>query len=135
MKLDLPKLIEIEPTLTCNLRCRMCHVSYMPLEPLSAFPPELTERLAGLEGTEILIGSNFEPTMNKGFPQIIRTLTKLGLRIELITNGTLIKGDALNALADANIRLLVVSFDGARKETYEHIRRRVSYHQAVSCGC
>ena len=29
-----------------------------------------------------------EPTMNKGFAQIVRTLTRIGLRIELITNGT-----------------------------------------------
>ena len=85
---DLPKLIEIEPTLTCNLRCRMCHVSYMPDEPRPMFPAELAGKLQGLAGTEILLGSGFEPTMNKGFAQIVRMLARLGLRIELITNGT-----------------------------------------------
>jgi hypothetical protein len=55
MGLDLPKLIEIEPTLaTCVAECV---TSAMSSEPLS-FPPELTERLPGLDGTEILIGSN-----------------------------------------------------------------------------
>jgi radical SAM protein with 4Fe4S-binding SPASM domain len=128
---DLPKLIEIEPTLTCNLRCRMCHVSYMPDEPRPVFPAELAEKLEGLAGTEILLGSGFEPTMNKNFVQIVRTLTRIGSRIELITNGTLLDDDTIAALADANVRLLVVSFDGARRETYEHIRRRASYDHTL----
>jgi MoaA/NifB/PqqE/SkfB family radical SAM enzyme len=129
--LEAPKLIEIEPTFTCNLRCRMCHVSYMAHDSQPVFPAELLEKLEGLTGTEILVGSNFEPTMNKGFAQMVRTLTRFGLRIELITNGTLLHGDVLDALADADIRLLVVSFDGARKETYEYIRRRANFEQTL----
>src|SRR5437016_4235307 len=46
---DLPKLVEIEPTLTCNLRCRMCHVSYMPDEPRPMFPAELAAVNPGYE--------------------------------------------------------------------------------------
>ena len=129
---ELPKLIEIEPTLTCNLRCKMCHVSYEATESRSTFPAELTEKLAGLGGVDILLGSNYEPTMNRGFPEIVRSLTRHGLRIELITNGTLLEGEALEALAEANIRLLVVSFDGARKETYERIRRRANYEKTLN---
>jgi MoaA/NifB/PqqE/SkfB family radical SAM enzyme len=126
-----PKLIEIEPTFTCNLRCRMCHVSYMAQDSQPVFPAELLEKLAGLTGAEILLGSNFEPTMNKGFAQMVRTLTRFGLRIELITNGTLLNGEVLEALADADMRLLVVSFDGARKQTYEYIRRRANFEQTL----
>lgn len=128
---ELPKLIEIEPALTCNLRCRMCHVSYEASGSRPAFPAELTDKLAGLAGVDILLGSNYEPTMNKGFSEIVRALTRHGLRIELITNGTLLDKETLDALAEANIRLLVVSFDGVRKETYEHIRRRASYDRAL----
>ena len=69
--------------------------------------------------------------MNKGFAQIVRTLTRIGLRIELITNGTLLDDDTIAALADADVRLLVISFDGARRETYEHIRRRASYDHTL----
>jgi MoaA/NifB/PqqE/SkfB family radical SAM enzyme len=108
--LDAPKLIEIEPTFTCNLHCRMCHVSYMAQDSQPIFPAELLEKLAGLRGgAEILLGSNFEPTMNKGFAQMVRTLTRFGLRIELITNGTLLADEVLEALADADVRLLVIS--------------------------
>ena len=128
---DLPKIIEIEPALTCNLRCRMCHVSYEPVEPRPAFPAELVDKLAGLANVDVLIGSNYEPTMNKGFAQIVRSLTRHGLRLELVTNATLLAGDNLAALADANVRVLVVSFDGARKATYEYIRRGANYEQTI----
>jgi radical SAM protein with 4Fe4S-binding SPASM domain len=109
----------------------MCHVSYEANESWPTFPAELTDKLAGLAGVDILLGSNYEPTMNKGFSQIVRSLTRHGLRIELITNGTLLDKEALDALAEADIRLFVASFDGARKETYEHIRRRASYDRAL----
>ena len=128
---ELPKLIEIEPTLTCNLRCTMCHVSYEATESRPVFPAELTDRLAGLAGVDILLGSNYEPTINKGFPQIVRSLTRHGLRIELITNGTLLDEESVDALAEANVRLLVISFDGAQKETYERVRRRANYEKAL----
>jgi radical SAM protein with 4Fe4S-binding SPASM domain len=128
----LPKLIEIEPTETCNLRCRMCHVSYMSVDSRPVFPAELVDKLDGLAGTEILIGSGFEPTMNKGFARIVRSLTRIGMRIELLTNGTLLEGDIVDALAEAHVRLMVVSFDGARKATYEYIRRRARYEDTLA---
>src|SRR5260370_23031372 len=110
--------MEMGRRLTGNWGWRMCQVSYMPDEPRPVFPAELAEKLEGLAGTEILLGSGFEPTMNKNFVQIVRTLTRIGSRIELITNGTLLDDDTIAALADANLRLLLVSFDGARRETY-----------------
>jgi hypothetical protein len=37
--------------------------------------------------------------MNKGFAQIVRTLARIGLRIELIANGTLLDDHTIAALA------------------------------------
>jgi radical SAM protein with 4Fe4S-binding SPASM domain len=109
----------------------MCHVSYEQTTSRAAFPAELTEKLSGLVGVDVLLGSSYEPTMNKGFAQIVRSLTRCGLRIELVTNGTLLHDDNLAALAEANVRLLVVSFDGASKAVYEHIRRRADYDGVI----
>jgi hypothetical protein len=70
-----------------------------PDELRPVFAAELASKLEGLAGTEILLGSGFEPTMNKGFAQIVRTLARIGLRIELIANGTLLDDDTIAALA------------------------------------
>src|SRR5260370_42481950 len=119
--------MEMGRRLTGNWGWRMCQVSYMPDEPRPVFPAELAEKLEGLAGTEILLGSGFEPTMNKNFVQIVRTLTRIGSRIELLTQGTLPAADPLAPLANANVRLLVVSFARALPATSQHLRRLPSH--------
>jgi radical SAM protein with 4Fe4S-binding SPASM domain len=128
---DLPDLIEIEPTDTCNLRCRMCHVSYMSHESRPALDIELIDRLTPLAGRHFILGAGFEPMMNRHFSTLIRKLTAIKAKLHMVTNGTLIDDEALEVLADADFRQLTFSFDGIRKETYEHIRRRAKHGQAV----
>ncbi len=131
MPAPLPDVIEIEPTSTCNLRCRMCHVSFMPEEPRPVLDPLLLETLAPLRGKYFILGSGFEPMMNPQFPKLLRTLSALDAQVELITNGTLLDDDILSALADTDIRLVTFSFDGISKKTFEHIRRRADHGKTL----
>jgi radical SAM protein with 4Fe4S-binding SPASM domain len=128
---ELPTLIEIEPTQSCNLRCRMCHVSFMPQEPRPALDPGLIDQLEGLHGTYFFIGSNFEPMMNRGFAQMIRKLTAMGGAMEIITNGTLLDEENVAALVDADLRQVIFSFDGMSESTYEYIRRGAKYRRTL----
>ncbi|MBM4072532.1 MAG: radical SAM protein [Planctomycetes bacterium] len=129
--LALPKVIEIEATATCNLRCRMCHVSFMPEEVRPVLRADLIDRLEVLRGRRFIIGSGFEPMMNPEFALMLRKLARLEAQLELVTNGTLIDDSILSALADCDVRLLTFSFDGIRPETFEHIRRRAQYGQTI----
>lgn len=131
MALDLPRVIEIEPTYSCNLRCRMCHVSYMPDEPRPTFSTELIDKIPAIPGTHYIIGSGFEPMMSRNFAGIIRKISEFGGQIELITNGTLLNEENTSALLDANVLILVFSFDGIRPATYEHIRRRSKHQDTI----
>ena len=131
MALPLPEVIEIEPTTTCNLRCRMCHVSFMAEEPRPVLDPALMDKLASLRGKYFIIGSGFEPTMNPHFSTILRKLAALNAQVELITNGTLLDDEMLSALADTDLRQLTFSFDGIRQETFEHIRRRADHGKTL----
>src|SRR5437868_4940984 len=103
MSVQLPELIEIEPTLSCNLRCRMCHVSYMPNEPRAVFDADLIARLACLKGKYFTLGSAFEPMVHPRFNDIIRQLNQIEARIELITNGTLLEEESLKVLTDSGL--------------------------------
>lgn len=129
--LDLPKVIEIEPTLSCNLRCRMCHVSFMPDGPRPVLQANLIDKLSCLRRVHAIIGSGFEPMMHRQFATIIRKLSAFDAQIELITNGTLIKDANLDALLDADVRIFNFSFDGIRRETYEHIRRNADHTETL----
>lgn len=131
-QLGLPDLVEIEPTETCNLRCRMCHVSYMPQISRPALDHTLIPKLSSLRGKYVIIGSAFEPTMNRGFASIIRSLTDIECKIELISNGVLIKDDVKAALIDSDLFKMTFSFDGIRKESYENIRRGAHYQDVIA---
>lgn len=131
-QLGLPNLIEIEPTETCNLRCKMCHVSYMPQISRPALDHTLVKKLSGLRGAHVILGSAFEPTMNRGFAHIVRTLTDIGCRIELISNGVLMKDEVKAALVDSDLFLMTFSFDGIRKESYENIRRNAHHEEVLN---
>jgi radical SAM protein with 4Fe4S-binding SPASM domain len=130
-EIELPKIIELEPAEVCNLRCRMCHVSYIPEESRPSLSIELIERLSCLKGAYFFIGSGFEPMMNREFNKIIRTLTKYQASIELVTNATLLDEESRLVLQDSNLRTINFSFDGIRKETYEHIRRRSNFDLVI----
>lgn len=129
--LGLPDVVEIEPTETCNLRCKMCHVSYMSQKSRPALDANLVKKLACLRGKYVIIGSAFEPTMNRGFEQMIHTLTDLDCRLELITNGVLLKDGVKSALLDANLEEVTFSFDGISKESYERVRRGANYDDVL----
>lgn len=130
-QLGLPELVEIEPTETCNLRCKMCHVSYMPKMARPALDHQLFKKLSSIRGKHVIIGSGFEPTMNRGFASLVRSLTDLECKIELISNGVLIKDDVKAALVDSELFKMTFSFDGIRKQTYESIRRGANFEEVV----
>jgi radical SAM protein with 4Fe4S-binding SPASM domain len=131
MDLELPKVIEIEPSESCNFRCRMCHVSYMPNTPRPLLPAAALDRLPDLTGTHLIIGSGFEPLMNKEYGLLIRKLAERHASLEIVTNASLLDGEILDRLADADLRYVTFSFDGIRKATYEHIRRNANFEQVV----
>ena len=127
---DLPEVVEIEPTHTCNLRCVMCHVSYEELTK-TMLDVGFVKRLKGLEGKWVLLGSNYEPVAHPKFVDLVNGLSDLGMKLELTTNGTLFTDRVIRQIAGANFENVTVSFDGAHKETYEKIRRRANYDRAL----
>lgn len=121
--LSLPKMIEIDPVEACNLRCRMCHVSFMPSEKHPVFDIDLISKLKVLKGAFASIGSGFEPMLYRDFDRLMGELTNFGVRMQLITNGTLLNKSKLQRLLECDLEIINFSFDGIRKETFEHIRR------------
>jgi radical SAM protein with 4Fe4S-binding SPASM domain len=125
-----PEIVEIEPIHTCNLRCTMCHVSYQPLSK-HRLRPDFIERLAGLEGKWAKVGSQYEPTAHPQFADIVNGLTDKGLKIDLTTNGTLFTDKLIRRIEGANFQNITISFDGATAATYQRVRRRGRFDQAI----
>lgn len=129
-ELALPEFIEIEPTYTCNLRCIQCHVSYQALSD-TRLDPAFVKNLKGMEGRWVSLGYNYEPMAHPQFAEIIDGLRALNMKLDLITNGTLLTPRVIERIRHADFRNVVISFDGIRKETYERIRRHADHTVAL----
>ena len=129
-ELGSPEIIEIEPADMCNLRCIQCHVSYQDLGK-NLIKSDFVKRLKGLEGKWVLVGSSFEPFTHPQIDQILLDLSNLNMKIDLITNGTLLTKKTTERLTDCSFENFTVSFDGIRKETYESIRRNADYQRTL----
>ncbi|GAA5181685.1 hypothetical protein GCM10025771_29170 [Niveibacterium umoris] len=131
MTLASPEVLDIEPIHTCNLRCKMCHVSTETLTNERIDIDQLERSLDGWEGGWAYVGSTHEPMAHPEFPKLIEVLARKRARIVLTTNATLAKPAALEALRGADVRRLYISFDGVTPSVYESVRRGASFDKAL----
>lgn len=125
-----PDMIEIEPTLGCNLRCVMCHVSYMKAKT-QVLNLDALRSFDFVRGKHIAIGSAFEPSIHPEFNRLIDILNTNQNSLTLITNGTRLDRLDVPALYEADFSQVMFSFDGIRKGTYEKIRRNSHFDKTV----
>ena len=127
----------VEVAARCNLACRMCPITVDPRYAPGAGRPFLSEevfrRLEELAPTlerAYLFGLG-EPTLNPHLPEYVRRLHAAGVEVWVTTNATRIDERRAEALAAAGLDRATVSIDGATKATYERIRVRGVFEEAV----
>jgi MoaA/NifB/PqqE/SkfB family radical SAM enzyme len=121
-RLRAPLVVDLDPTSFCDLACPEC-ISTGVLNQ-GQFPGRRLERIAEEMAAAgvlavILIGGG-EPLMHKSVGRVTEILHSAGIRIGLVTNGTLIDRH-LDDLA-ARLSWVRVSVDAATPETYDRFR-------------
>ena len=124
----LPQELQVEVTGACNLRCRMCLVSYRPAlgktsgaMDLASFT-KLLDSLPGLR--KVTMQGLGEPLLAPDFFAMLELLASRGIAMGFNTNGTLLTREKAERLVDLGVDWLHVSLDGATAPTYEDVRRR-----------
>ena len=114
-------------TARCNLRCLHCY-SYSKAEYSS---PELsTEQAKKMlsQLTElncpVILFSGGEPLLRKDLFELLTESKRLGLRVVISTNGTLIDSEAAKQLVDVGVSYVGISIDGT--EAFHDKFRQVS---------
>jgi MoaA/NifB/PqqE/SkfB family radical SAM enzyme len=118
--------VYIEVTNRCNLSCRTC-IRHNWDEPLgrmrAATFDSLLNDLSRLPSPPLLFfGGMGEPLAHPRIADMVAKAHQAGLRVELITNGTLLSAERSRALLDAGLDRLWVSIDGATPESYADVR-------------
>jgi radical SAM protein with 4Fe4S-binding SPASM domain len=133
-----PKLLCLEITRECNLRCRQCHVWKMT-DPEGTLSTEehvrLVEEMASLSPDATITLSGGEP-MLKGdrFFAITSACQAQGLACKVNTNGTFLDAANVGRLLREGPSTLSISLDSHRTEVHDWMRRKSGTFDAAVHG-
>jgi MoaA/NifB/PqqE/SkfB family radical SAM enzyme len=119
--------VYIEPTVACNLDCITCFRNAWD-QPIGRMTEETFERIvAGLKELSpipsVYFGGIGEPLFHQKTVEWIRRIKRdLGVKVEIITNGTTLTEKKSRELIDAGLDVLWVSLDGATPEGFADVR-------------
>lgn len=127
------RLLQVESSLACNLRCVMCPwrgiskeaetSGIMSQEVWEAIRPYLSEVLS------IDFSGGGEPLLQPRLEEWIRQAKGAGCETGFLTNGLLLKKDTTRRMIDPAVDWIGVSMDGANAEMYEDIRIGASFER------
>jgi hypothetical protein len=107
-------VIQLHPTLACNLRCGHCYSRSGPGAsrggiPAATFLAALVPLRA--EGYDVISISGGEPFAYRGLDELVLGAAATGWRVHLVTNGTLITPRRIERIAP-HLSAVAVSLDG-----------------------
>lgn len=132
--LSKPFTIQLEPTNKCNLKCRMCHRSILPLSNVGElnfndFRRIVDPMLPYLEA--VWLQGEGEPFLCKDIFAMIRYLKERLIYVNTVTNGTLLSESICNKIVNSGLDEIAISIDGATADTYERIRTGADFEQVT----
>ncbi len=132
-----PRFVQMEPVGRCNLRCRMCPVTYRA-DAQPGSPPALLDfdtfrrLLDGFpEAEELQLQGLGEPMMHPRFFDMVRHAAARGIAVSTNTNLTLLTPRRARECVTSGLAFLHASIDGASAGTYEYIRRGASFDKVL----
>ena len=120
-----------EFTLACNLRCSHCGSSAGNARPDELSTDEafkLSEMLAS-EGCKEVCLMGGEPLLRKDFVQVSKCVQQLGMKLSMVSNGTLM-GRFADSISALDPEVVGISLDGM-KDSHEGIRGKNTWDKTV----
>lgn len=122
-----PLVVVWEITRACALACKHCRAEAIPhRNPLELTTEEgyrLMDQVKEL-GSPVFVLTGGDPLMRPDFYDLIRYGTSIGLRVSSSPSGTaLVKREAMRKAAEAGLRRVSFSLDGASAETHDAFRK------------
>ena len=133
VSLGKPFAFQIEATNYCNLRCPMCphdlmerEVGYMSFDLFKRVIDEVRDY-----STEVRLHNMGESLFHRQIDQLIDYAKANGIKTVLSSNASALTERAAIKILDAGLDELLISFDGASKETYEFLREGARYDKVL----
>lgn len=128
-----PYEIELHPTKGCNLKCKHCAYdsgTKLPNELELGSWYELLDELERLRVLRLII-SGGEPLVYTRAKELFNFLRSKRIRVDLLTNGTLIDQELAQILSSSNI-CTTISLDGAKEPTHNQLRGSNCFYKVLN---
>ena len=113
--------VQVEPTTRCNFTCGFCSGRQMDQSDLSLENFErLLDSFPDIEHIELQ--GEGEPLLHKGFFEMARRARARGIRLSMITNGSLLSAERVAALLDVGVEAVNVSIESPDPKQFQRIR-------------
>jgi len=128
-----PISVYFYPTLRCNCRCVMCQTRNnkakdMTFDEIKSMIKFLRDWL----GPFVLNISGGEPTCRKDLWKIISFASSLGVKVVLMTNGTLITKRDIPTIKKSGLKFVNLSLDSLNPEVYKKVRGKNLTRRALN---
>jgi MoaA/NifB/PqqE/SkfB family radical SAM enzyme len=136
-----PLVLELYPTLACNLSCRFCDTTDRHRPPVDELPTErllaLVDEAADLGVRRVFVLGGGEPLVRrKATPSLMRRVKERGLEGVLTTNGTLLDAALTEQLVQTAWDEVHFSVDGATPAVHDHLRGQAgAFRRTVRNAC
>ncbi|HUW23175.1 MAG TPA: glycosyltransferase [bacterium] len=132
----MPTFMAMNMDTQCNLRCIMCIRGKYPQEEINAlrYDFEIYRQVANETfpyASWVQLATAGEPLMAGNLIEQLRIINKYSMKLDLVTNATLLNNDDLIKKILQVPGCLHISIDGATKETYESIRIGAKFEQVI----
>lgn len=121
-----PSCVDIEVASICDLACPFCYRQFVATPDKimnSKLVYNLIDQAADLKIPSIKFNWRGEPLMHPKLPDFIKYAKTKGILETLInTNATHLNDDLSKKIIESGLDILIYSFDGGTKETYEKMR-------------
>ncbi len=127
----LPVEYIVETTAKCNLYCPMCprETHKQPKADMSTTVFERLVREAGNTAEHMMLIGLGEPFMDPRIFERIEFCHRHSISTLLSTNGTFLDEKLAARVLDSPLEQITLSFDGARKETFEFYRKGAKFEK------
>jgi radical SAM protein with 4Fe4S-binding SPASM domain len=143
--IELPILSEVALTYRCNIKCRFCYASCRCRgdddrktdrgEMSTSDAKTLLRKIRDEAGVPSVSFTGGEPTMRNDLADLIRFASHtLGMRVNLITNGTLITDTSARAFHRAGLASAQVSIEAPDALLHDHIVQRTGAFERSVMG-
>lgn len=137
--IELPVLSEVALTYACNIKCRFCYAGCTQNKDEAQLDTDSFKKVLDIIRYEAEVPSvsftGGEPTTYKDLPKLIKYASKVNkMRVNLITNGTLITPKKAKELARAGLSSAQVSIESANALEHDSITGVPGSHAASVAG-